>query len=121
MGASAKTAQEPAGTRTDAGGESEAKRSEETTMNLRLHTLDAPLHIPYFTPGDIVANSRAATSRLPAKELLYYGGLGALTVAGALEWPVALAVGGATLVLRGRRKGKAEERQEPKGDSGKQK
>ncbi|MFF1603216.1 hypothetical protein ACFVYV_38090 [Streptomyces mirabilis] len=31
---------------------------------------------------------------------MFYGGLGALTVAGALEWPVALAVGGATWLLR---------------------
>jgi hypothetical protein len=122
MAGTAKTAQKPADTRTAQGKESQAERSEATKPGLRLHTLDTPLRIriPYFTPGDIVANSRAATSRLPAKELLYYGGLGALTVAGVIDWPVTLAVGGATLVLRGRRKGKAEERQGPTEDSGKQ-
>ncbi|NBM15817.1 hypothetical protein [Streptomyces sp. GC420] len=58
-----------------------------------------------MTPGDLKASAKAMTSHLPAfpgKDLLFYGGLGALTVAGALEWPVALAIGGATYVVRGR-------------------
>ncbi|MET7354131.1 hypothetical protein [Streptomyces mirabilis] len=37
---------------------------------------------------------------------MFYGGLGALTVAGALEWPDALAVGGATWLLRSGRQEK---------------
>lgn len=81
---------------------------------LRMHTLDvhAPVHIPYLTPGDVVANTQAMTSRLPTRDLLFYGGLGALAVAGALDWPVALAIGGATAILRGQGRGEAKERQE---------
>ncbi|MFE7216904.1 hypothetical protein ACFY0A_29805 [Streptomyces sp. NPDC001698] len=78
-----------------------------TDGKLHIHSLDvhAPVHIPYFTPGDVVANTQAMTSRLPARDLLFYGGLGALAVAGALDWPVALAIGGATAILRGRGRG----------------
>ncbi|MFE9609792.1 hypothetical protein [Streptomyces sp. NPDC006012] len=60
----------------------------------------------------MTSTARVATahlpSRPPARELAFYGGLGALTVAGALEWPVALAVGGATWLLRSVRKEKKE-------------
>ncbi|MGW1024505.1 hypothetical protein ACWD4J_12470 [Streptomyces sp. NPDC002577] len=63
--------------------------------------------VPYLTRKDLTATARAATSMLPgmpgrprAKDVAFYGGLGALTVAGALEWPVALAVGGATWLVR---------------------
>ncbi|WP_189856692.1 hypothetical protein [Streptomyces poonensis] len=83
-----------------------------------MHTLDvhAPVRIPYFTAGDVVANTRTLTSRLPAGDVLFYGGLGALALAGALEWPVALAIGGATAVLRGRGKEEGMERQEEPGE-----
>lgn len=103
-------------TRHEITGEQQAVTSKQ---GLRMHTLDidAPLHIPYFTPGDVLDNARTATSWLPplppARELAFYGGLGALAVAGALEWPVAVAIGGATLVVR--RKGaqaRAEQRAE---------
>ncbi|MGW4823577.1 hypothetical protein ACWEP4_32665 [Streptomyces sp. NPDC004227] len=78
-----------------------------TDGKLHIHSLDvhAPVHIPYLTPGDVVANTQAMTSRLPARDLLFYGGLGALAVAGALDWPVALAIGGATAILRGQGRG----------------
>jgi hypothetical protein len=59
-------------------------------------------------------------SRVSVKDVLFYGGLGALTEAGALDWLVALAVGGDALVLRGRRKGRLRKVQEPEGDSWKQ-
>ncbi|MFI6932001.1 hypothetical protein [Streptomyces sp. NPDC050287] len=63
--------------------------------------------IPYIARDDAVGSSREATSRMPgmpsAKDAVFYGGLGAMAVAGALEWPVALAVGGATWLLRGRK------------------
>jgi hypothetical protein len=66
-----------------------------------MHTYRAPgLPIPYFTPGDVYANVRTTTSWIPAKSVVFYGGLGALTVAGALEWPVALAIAGATSLVR---------------------
>ncbi|MFE9173769.1 hypothetical protein ACFYNZ_30655 [Streptomyces kebangsaanensis] len=50
-------------------------------------------------------NLPARMEDLPARDLVFYGGLGALAVAGALEWPVALAVGGAAWLVRSRRKG----------------
>ncbi|WP_159056294.1 hypothetical protein [Streptomyces sp. DSM 15324] len=56
------------------------------------------------TPGDLKARAAGMASRLPAfrgRDLVFYGGLGALAIAGALEWPVALAVGGATYVVTG--------------------
>lgn len=96
-------------------------------QGLSVHTLDvrAPLHVPYFTPGDVVNNARTAgdwlPSMLPARELLYYGGLGALAVAGALEWPVALAVGGATVLLRrSGRQEPAEQRESASADGDEQ-
>lgn len=83
---------------------------------MRVHTIHADLPIPYFTPGDITANARAAGSRLPklpsAKDIAFYGGLGAMALAGALEWPVALAIGAATAVVRGSREERREERHE---------
>jgi hypothetical protein len=64
--------------------------------------------IPYLARDDAVSTNREATSRMPgmpsAKDTVFYGGLGVMAVAGALEWPVALAVGGATWLLRSRRK-----------------
>ncbi|MFI9603228.1 hypothetical protein ACWEQ7_09070 [Streptomyces sp. NPDC004069] len=42
--------------------------------------------------------------KVTTRDLVFYGGLGALAVAGVLEWPVALAVGGATWLVRSRRK-----------------
>ncbi|MGW2748916.1 hypothetical protein [Streptomyces sp. NPDC001450] len=74
-----------------------------------LHLHHAHPDLPYMTPGDLKASAQAMTSRLPAfpgRDLLFYGGLGAMTAAGALEWPVALAIGGATFLLRG--KGRAQ-------------
>ncbi|MGW5093896.1 hypothetical protein ACWEQ1_12675 [Streptomyces nodosus] len=87
---------------------------------LHLHTrkLHPSLTIPYMTMGDVTSTAKdvthsakaatsRATSRVPGapvtKDLVFYGGIGAMAVAGALEWPVALAVAGATYVLRGRR------------------
>ncbi|MFE9098963.1 hypothetical protein [Streptomyces sp. NPDC007264] len=64
--------------------------------------------IPYLTREDVTITARTATSRLPgrpsARGLVFYGGLGAMAVAGALDWPVALAVGGAAWLVRGRRR-----------------
>jgi hypothetical protein len=101
------------------------------------HTAHASLPIPYLTPADMAATARSAASHLPAavpdrlpsgvksqlsalpsrEQMAFYGGLGALAVAGAVEWPVALAIGAATAVARG---GRHEDRPEParKGTSG---
>ncbi|MEU3983825.1 hypothetical protein AB0F77_27730 [Streptomyces sp. NPDC026672] len=77
-------------------------------LHLHMRTLHPSVPIPYLTKEEVTSTARAATSRLPgppaAKDLAFYGGLGALTVAGALEWPVALAVGGATWLVRSTRR-----------------
>jgi hypothetical protein len=81
-------------------------------LHLHMRTLHPPVPIPYLTKDEMASTARAATARLPGtpatKDLVFYGGLGALAVAGALEWPVALAVGGATWLVRSARKEKKE-------------
>ncbi|MFB7737132.1 hypothetical protein ACFC08_22645 [Streptomyces sp. NPDC056112] len=62
-------------------------------VHLRTRMFRAPVPIPYLSLENV-----------PTRDLVFYGGLGALAVAGALEWPVALAVGGATWLVRSRRK-----------------
>lgn len=62
-------------------------------IHLHTRTFRPPVPVPYLS-----------LERMPARDLVFYGGLGALTVAGALEWPVALAIGGATWLVRGRRR-----------------
>ncbi|WP_265559022.1 hypothetical protein [Streptomyces hygroscopicus] len=82
---------------------------EGAGMHLHTRTVHPALRIPYLTREDVTSTAKAATSRMPgmpsAKDLVFYGGLGAMAAAGALEWPVALAVGGATWLLRGGRSG----------------
>ncbi|WP_225829959.1 hypothetical protein [Streptomyces sp. NK08204] len=82
-------------------------------LHLHMRTLHPPVPVPYVTREEMATTARAATSRLPGnppvKDLAFYGGLGALAVAGALEWPVALAVGGATWLVRSGRKQKQEQ------------
>ncbi|MGW2182361.1 hypothetical protein ACWCXX_30580 [Streptomyces sp. NPDC001732] len=94
----------------------EAHADDGTGLHLHMRTLHPSVPIPYLTRGEMTSTARAATARLtgkpPAKDLAFYGGLGALTVAGALEWPVALAVGGATWLLRsGRKEGRGADAQ----------
>lgn len=96
---SASQAPTPQATRAQA---PQAQTAEQGGQVLYMHRAHPTL--PYMTPGDLRASAQAVSSRLPTfpgRDLLFYGGLGVLTVAGALEWPVALAVGGATYVLRG--------------------
>lgn len=80
---------------------------EGAGLHLHTRTVHPALTIPYITRGDVTTTAKAATSRMSGapltKDLVFYGGLGAMAVAGALEWPVALAVGGATYLLRGGR------------------
>jgi hypothetical protein len=82
---------------------------------LYMHTAHAKLPIPYFTPGDLGANAKAATSKLPGmpspRRLAFYGGLGALVVTGLVDLPVAAAIGVATIVARGGR-GEEQRRRE---------
>ncbi|NGO06768.1 hypothetical protein G5C60_03585 [Streptomyces sp. HC44] len=75
---------------------------------VHMHTAHAKVPIPYVTPGDMFSNVRtatstatsAATSLLPSpRKLAFYGVLGGMTAAGAIGWPVAVAVGAATEVV----------------------
>ena len=76
---------------------------------VHLHTAHASVPIPYVTPGDAFSKIRlpsvrtatsAATSLLPSpRKLAFYGVLGGMTAAGAIGWPVAVAVGAATEVI----------------------
>ncbi|MGW0994304.1 hypothetical protein [Streptomyces sp. NPDC002520] len=95
----------------------ETQARDGTGLHLHMRTLHPSVPIPYLTKEEMTSTARAATARLtgtpPAKDLLFYGGLGALTVAGALEWPVALAVGGATWLLRSGRKQKRDTGAQP--------
>ncbi|MFL4902382.1 hypothetical protein ACJ6WF_04180 [Streptomyces sp. MMS24-I2-30] len=97
---------------TEGSRQAESRSHNGAGLHVHMHTLHPSVPIPYLTKEDVTSTAREATahlpSRPPAKELAFYGGLGALTVAGVLEWPVALAVGGATWLLRSGRKEKKE-------------
>ncbi|MFJ7904729.1 hypothetical protein ACIQ6V_30340 [Streptomyces sp. NPDC096198] len=86
----------------------ETRAHEGAGVHLHTLTLHPSLKLPYITRDDVTSTARAATSRVPGipttKDVVFYGGLGAMAVAGALEWPIALAVGGATWLLRGGRR-----------------
>jgi hypothetical protein len=88
----------------------EHRAADGTGLHLHMRTLHPPVPIPYLSKEEVTSTAKTATARLPgkppARDLAFYGGLGALTVAGALEWPVALAVGGATWLLRSARREK---------------
>ncbi|MFG2260161.1 hypothetical protein [Streptomyces mirabilis] len=83
----------------------ESPQQEETRsrdgagLHLHMRTLHPSVPVPYLTKEEVTSTAQRATARLPGKapasDLAFYGGLGALAVAGAPEWPVALAVGGA--------------------------
>ncbi|GAA3787641.1 hypothetical protein [Streptomyces chiangmaiensis] len=94
---------------------------EGAGLHLHTRTVHPSLTIPYITRDDMTSTAKAATSWMPGmpanKDLVFYGGLGAMALAGALEWPVALAVGGATYLLRGGRahRGGAEVQNEHNG------
>ncbi|MDO0915537.1 hypothetical protein QQM39_33390 [Streptomyces sp. DT2A-34] len=79
---------------------------------VHLHTAHPRVPIPYVTPGDLFTNARKATSAATAtaastatsllptpRRLAFYGILGGMAAAGAMAWPVAVAVGAATEVI----------------------
>ena len=74
------------------------ERAEQT------HPDGAGIHLHTRTFRPQVPIPYVSVEKLPAQDLVFYGGLGALAVVGALEWPVALAIGGATWLVRSRRK-----------------
>jgi hypothetical protein len=89
----------------------ETHAHEGAGLHLHTRTVHPSLRIPYITRDDVTSTARAATSRVPGvasgKDLVFYGGLTAMAAVGVLEWPVALAVGGATWMVRS---GRARER-----------
>ena len=97
-------------------GRFEGKRS--ATVNLPFMTAQfrvPDIHMPEVRPpsrGDLDSAGRKALSVLPPpKTLLFFGGLAATAVIGAIEWPVAAAIGiGSALASRG------EVRPEPQGE-----
>lgn len=81
-------------------GEAQGRNEPMGGKVVHLHTAHPQIPIPYVTPGDMFTSARSATSLLPSpRKLAYYGILGGMAVAGALEWPVAVAVGAATEVI----------------------
>jgi hypothetical protein len=97
-------------------GRFEGKRS--ATVNLPFMTAQfrvPDIHMPEVRPPsreDLDSAGRKALSVLPPpKTLLFFGGLAATAVIGAIEWPVAAAIGiGSALASRG------EVKPEPRGD-----
>jgi hypothetical protein len=85
----------------------EEGRGQETRARdkvVHLHTAHPRVPIPYVTPGDAFRNvgtaASAATSLLPSpRKLAFYGLVGAMAVVGAVEWPIAIALGAATEVI----------------------
>jgi hypothetical protein len=85
----------------------EEGRGQETRARgkvLHLQTAHPRVSIPYVTPGDAFRNVRTATSEatslLPSpRKLAFYGLIGAMAVAEAVEWPIAIALGAATEVI----------------------
>ncbi|WP_406727935.1 hypothetical protein WJ438_29605 [Streptomyces sp. GD-15H] len=82
----------------------EEKRTGGKVLHLR--TAHARVPIPYVTPGDMFSQARkaapvsTAASLLPSpRRLALYGVLGGMTAAGAIGWPIAVAVGAATEVI----------------------
>lgn len=107
----------PSGGRTTAGrapakSRTSGRKSPAEAEGMHVHTAHPSISIPYVTREDISANMRAAGSALPdvklppPERLAFYGGLGVLAVAGAVEWPVAAAIGVATMVARRSRRDK---------------
>ncbi len=98
------------------------RQGERTTPEGDLLALDTPvvsvhihrphLHLPRMTTAPAERAVRAARSALPApSRLVYYGGLGAMAALGAIEWPVAIAIGvGTAIGQRVRRDGKRARR-----------
>ncbi|WP_158693210.1 hypothetical protein [Streptomyces viridochromogenes] len=94
---------QPAPPRTEQTEQTEEKRTGGKVVHL--HTAHPRVPIPYVTPGDMfTTNARKVTSTAtallpPPRRLALYGVLGGMSVAGAIAWPVAVAVGAATEVI----------------------
>jgi len=73
-------------------------------MSLRIHR--PHLRLPRVSTEPAERAARAARSALPPPaRLVYYGGLGAAAALGAIEWPVAVAIGVGTAIGQRMRRG----------------
>jgi hypothetical protein len=91
--------------------ENETKAAEGGTGGPRTATLDLPFVTAQFRAPDLHVPSReelgeavrGAQSMLPSRSsMLFYGGLAVTAALGAIEWPVAAAIGvGSALASRG--------------------
>jgi hypothetical protein len=105
MATKARTGQQPGqqgdvGTPTEA--RAEAPRSATVDLPFVTAQFRAPdLHVP--TRDEIGSAARGAWSMMPSRSsMLFYGGLAVTAVIGAIEWPVATAIGvGTALASRG--------------------
>lgn len=89
---------------------SEQKTTDRSlTLNLPMLTVQVrppdvhlpQIHLPHVNRQEVGQAVDAARSFLPPPErIAYYGGLGALAVAGLLEWPVAAAIGIGTIIAQ---------------------
>ncbi|WP_214102596.1 hypothetical protein [Acrocarpospora catenulata] len=79
-----------------------AAMEEEELLALNLPMVSLQVHRPHMPHMDTSWAERAMeTGRKampPPERLIYYGGLGALAVIGAIEWPVAAAIGVGTML-----------------------
>ncbi|MFJ8532687.1 hypothetical protein [Streptomyces sp. NPDC093591] len=129
-------AQQPAPPETGTQAEPEHHEQRHTGGKVvHLHTAHPRVPIPYVTPGDMFSDARTATSTVTStamsllptpRRLALYGLLGGMTVAGAMAWPVAVAVGAATEVIsreqsaRHRQEHERMERERTEGEQGRQ-
>ena len=89
-------------------GRSEERHPDGAGVHLHTRTFHPSVPIPYISLEKLPAGLEkvpVTLEKMPTRDMAFYGGLGALAVAGALEWPIALAIGGATWLVRSRRKG----------------
>lgn len=71
-------------------------------MTVKFHAPHLPhVSLPHVSRQEAGQAVDAAKSFLPPPErMAYYGGLGALAVAGLIEWPVAAAIGVGTVIAQ---------------------
>ena len=115
MATKARTTGQPAAREEGNGTKTEVARDVSTTetqpQGARTATLNLPFVTAQFRAPDLHVPSRkelgdaarGARSMLPSRSsMLFYGGLAATAVVGAIEWPVAAAIGvGSALASRG--------------------
>ncbi|MGW0446802.1 hypothetical protein ACWDWV_15720, partial [Streptosporangium sandarakinum] len=111
---SAATAPEPAATGRTTEQRGTAEQSTDghaLTLNLPMLTVQLRpphMHLPHINRQEAGHAVDTARSLLPPPErLVYYGGLGALAVAGLIEWPVAAAIGVGTVIAQRARRERA--------------